>query len=250
MLRIALEQHLRFAPPDSKFVIVDDNSNNNNEEIASTFIQATGAQFRYSPTRLGIAKAKNACLSQIADCDHIFLFDDDAWPKAPNWADSWANCSEEDNIGHSMFIDSTNNLDNKDQNVHILPIGTFKHFTSWNNCLGVALHFSNKCISSIGGYDHIRAINVYGYEHAQMSHRATKAGFTNGLQYLSPTNCKDLIFSFDISYMWKNELPDIQSPMPTAFASSVTHEEAVKHVLNSDLMYIEDAHVPLIDPLA
>lgn len=254
VLQIALEQHLKFAPPDSQFVIVDDNSSVDNHVIANEFLQKTNSHFRYANTRLGIAKAKNACLTQIADCDHIFLFDDDAWPKTDGWAESWATASEQDQIGHSMFIDTIPDHsitigDQQYQGVTISKIGTFKSFTSWSNCMGVVLHFSHQCIAALGGYDQERAINVYGYEHAQMSHRAAKAGFTQGIQYLSPSNCTDIIYSFDISYGWKHEMPSTDYPIPTSATSSVTPEEASKHFLNADLMYIEDAHIPLVDPL-
>ena len=37
----------------------------------------------------GISEAKNACLALLDDCDDIFLFDDDCYPKWYGWEDPY-----------------------------------------------------------------------------------------------------------------------------------------------------------------
>jgi glycosyltransferase involved in cell wall biosynthesis len=46
-----------------------------------------GVQLLRHETSLGIVASKNASLSALMDagCEHLFLWDDDAWPIADNW---------------------------------------------------------------------------------------------------------------------------------------------------------------------
>ena len=39
----------------------------------------------------------------MRDCEHVFLFDDDAWPQRHNWAETWIKINEANDVGHSMF---------------------------------------------------------------------------------------------------------------------------------------------------
>lgn len=72
-----LSQIKKFQPLNSKIVVVDDS----NDEV-----------------RLGIARAKNKCLAQLKDCDHIFLFDDDLYPIKEGWAEFYIKASKDSKI--------------------------------------------------------------------------------------------------------------------------------------------------------
>lgn len=74
-----LSQIKKFQPPNSKIVVVDDSDDNDKE-------------------RLGIARAKNKCLAQLKDCDHIFLFDDDLYPIKEGWAEFYIKASKDSKI--------------------------------------------------------------------------------------------------------------------------------------------------------
>src|SRR5690606_10124331 len=64
-----MRKHL---PPGAKLVVVDDASK---EPVAE-------ADYRFEENA-GIARAKNKCLELLDGCEHIFLFDDDCYPRCP-----------------------------------------------------------------------------------------------------------------------------------------------------------------------
>jgi glycosyltransferase involved in cell wall biosynthesis len=61
-------------------VVVDDGSK-------PAAVVPDGVQLLRHETSLGIVASKNASLSALMDagCEHLFLWDDDAWPIADNW---------------------------------------------------------------------------------------------------------------------------------------------------------------------
>lgn len=245
VLKTAISQHLRFMPLDSKLVVIDDNSDT---ELPVEDLQ-TNSNCKYfrSNRRVGISGAKNECLLQLSDCDHVFLFDDDAWPRTERWADLWTGHAEKEDVGHSMYMADISTSPKYDPSIFIPKKveSSLCFFNAWDNCLGVALHFSRECLNKVGGYDSARAVNVYGYEHAQISNRARKAGFTRDNQHLSPIDVTDLVYTVDISYGWYGELPDIEIPWASSFTSSTLPEEVSRHNLNSKLMDYPEIYIPL-----
>ena len=258
VLKTCLSYFSEFGYGD-KLVIVDDSSYTKEENKKVIEDSGLDVLYRYSNQRLGIAKAKNACISKLIDMDHIFLFDDDTWPKAHNWAEKWIEINQVNGAGHSMWNIFTRSAPGSPEQVRA-DIEIIKEWINteintddnrmiaWSNCLGVMLYFSKECIRTLGGYDH-SAESFYGYEHAQISQRAAKAGFCLGHPYLSPAICPDLVYSFDISYRWLSEEPIIDIPWKDNFRSSVTQEEADQHPKNSRLMSFDNTYIPLIDPI-
>jgi hypothetical protein len=257
-LRSCLEHFAAFGSGD-KLVVIDDNSED--AEATRLIISESTAPiaYKYSPVRLGIAKAKNACLSMLSDCDYVFLFDDDAWPHAYGWADAFIYVNEQNNIGHSMwFLDETPSGEVASSLSKRLGLvsrfgGTHTQMAVTKNALGVALYFSRACLDSVGGYDPTTP-HVYGYEHAQMSRRCHMAGFSTGGQYVSPSISARLIYSVDICHNWLGIPPNIPPKwLPTGmlhtFGSSVSVEEASKHTLNNIIMNSPAVNMPLVDPI-
>ncbi|MFB5044647.1 glycosyltransferase family 2 protein, partial [Enterobacter hormaechei subsp. xiangfangensis] len=80
VLKRSLEQHLRHLPAGALVVVVDDGSK-------PAAVVPDGVQLRRHETSLGIVASKNASLTALMDagCEHLFLWDDDAWPIADNW---------------------------------------------------------------------------------------------------------------------------------------------------------------------
>jgi len=257
VLSTALAHFSMFGYGD-KMVIVDDNSDTyeqNKKVIEESGINVT---YRYSDKRLGIARAKNACLAKLKDVDHVFIFDDDTWPSSENWAQKWVDINKHNNVGHSLwnvFIRPSTKAGEPGADIEILSEYITAEWSSgknamraWTQCLGVMLYFSRECLDAIGGYDN-EAKTVYGYEHAQMSKRANKAGFCNGYDYISPVLADELIYSFDISYGWMGKQSPIEIPWKERFTTSVSPEEAKAHPQNAFLMSKNDIHIPLVDPL-
>ena len=73
----ALKQHLKFLPAGALVVVVDDGSQ------PPTMVPAGVNLIRHDKS-LGTVAAKNASLTVLMDtgCEHLFLWDDDAWPIA------------------------------------------------------------------------------------------------------------------------------------------------------------------------
>lgn len=73
----ALIQHLQFLPTGALVVVIDDGSK-------PAAVVPDGVQLLRHETSLGIVASKNASLSALMDagCEHLFLWDDDAWPIA------------------------------------------------------------------------------------------------------------------------------------------------------------------------
>ena len=252
VLKSALDHFALFHTVENKYIIIDDNSDLDKqcEDIVQDFKNKVNADviFKKSEQRLGIARAKNACLAQMTECDHVFLFDDDAWPKCSGWSEKWINTCETNDIHHSMYIVSIPN--HEDLFKETGRIGEEEsQIVGWSNCFGVSLYFSRHCLDTIGGYDYINAMNVYGYEHAQISKRAFNAKLTNRLTYASPALISEWIYSVDISYMWHHQPPPIECNWINFFASSVTSDEANMHEQNSRMMLEPQTYIPLVDPL-
>ena len=253
-LETSLRHFQRFGYGD-KIVVIDDNSEL--WRVNKTVIDNSCVDVKYklSNTRLGIAKAKNACLAELQDCDHVFLFDDDAWPMADGWAQRWIDINKYNSIGHSMFgVDCDANEDvNKAFRAHIKEvarIGDFDHqMIAMSNCFGVLLYFNRECLDAIGGYDH-SAQNVYGYEHAQVSERAGKAGFTKGHKYICPAVSMELIYSVDLTYNWLKLEPPLPAEWLAIAKSSVTQDEADGHKKNSTIMDNLQIKIDLVDPFS
>ena len=80
VLNQALEHHLKHLPARAMIVVIDDGSK-------PAAVVPESVQLLRHETSLGIVASKNASLSALMDagCEHLFLWDDDAWPIADNW---------------------------------------------------------------------------------------------------------------------------------------------------------------------
>ncbi|WP_423739780.1 glycosyltransferase family 2 protein, partial [Enterobacter hormaechei] len=80
VLKRAIEQHQKHLPAGALVVVVDDGSK-------PAAVVPHGVQLLRHETSLGIVASKNASLTALMDagCEHIFLWDDDAYPIADNW---------------------------------------------------------------------------------------------------------------------------------------------------------------------
>jgi glycosyltransferase involved in cell wall biosynthesis len=252
-LEASLRHFMEFGYGD-KIVVIDDNSDVReiNEAVIKSFDMPI--LYKYSHKRLGISLAKNACLWELSEMEHVFLFDDDAWPKRSDWITEWIRINYSNGIGHSLYsVDCEANPEkNRALRAHVQVCGKVgsesTEMLALTNCFGVMLYFTRQCLDAIGGYDG-SAANVYGYEHAQISERAGKAGFTNGHKYISPSSASELIYSIDISYNWLGEEPPLPVTWLSRFRSSVTKEEADGHKNNAELMNSKNVLIPLTNPL-
>lgn len=234
------------------YVIVDDASDESVEQIVLEFAQTNKVIFRRSETRLGIARAKNACIAVLQDCDHVFLFDDDAWPRTHNWAERWIAVSDHWEVGHDMYITPAR---------FGLYYGVGPHelrdifgegelaLNVWSEPLGAVLHFNRACLKALGGFETERAVSPYGYEHLQISTRAFLGGFTRGFRFLAPAIVEDIIFSIDRTQLLHYQSPPLPVVLPQYFQSTASNEDIQGIVFNAAMMENLTVHIPLVDPL-
>jgi GT2 family glycosyltransferase len=211
-LELHLEQMLAYEPEGVGFrhVVVDDASDPGhaarNRELAGSF----GFEYVVNPERRGVARTKNVCLRELDECDHLFLFDDDAFPDAQDW---WQPFVAGVRVGcrHSMYMNQTHSL--------VACRGPFDEY-SWG--MGVCLFISRCALDVIGGFD--PRFGTYGYEHFSFTERAAAAGLTGGYgKYISPRDAEGRIFSLDYDYYAQGREPSLR-PVSFPFRASVVGE--------------------------
>lgn len=170
-------QMLRYLPEGAKLVVVDDASINTVPE----------ATFRFEKNA-GVAAAKNKCLELLEDCDHVFLFDDDTYPKCANWWEPYVNSGE----AHLMYIFADFAGPRK-----LNDTAVFYQDSKLNACShprGCMLYFHQPVIKAAGGMS-----TVFGricHEHPDLSNRIYNMGLTS-FQYGDVKNSHELIHSGD-----------------------------------------------------
>lgn len=165
VLKRAIEQHMKHLPSGALVVVIDDGS----KPAAGV---PDGVQMLRHETSLGIVASKNASLSALLDagCEHLFLWDDDAWPIADNWHLPYIE-SAEPHLAY-QFLDLAGR--NKLKDMAVLYRDD-KHI-AYTGQRGVMLYYHRSAIEKVGGFD-----PVYGrgmYEHSDLALRIHNAGLT------------------------------------------------------------------------
>ncbi|WP_288500920.1 glycosyltransferase family 2 protein [uncultured Erwinia sp.] len=179
----ALEHQLRYLPAGALVVVIDDGS-------SKPVTVPDGVKLIRSETSRGIVAAKNASIEALIDagCEHLFLWDDDAWPIAGGWEQPYID-SPEPHLAY-QFLDLTGPRKLKDlavlykDNKHIAYTGQ----------RGVMLYYHRSAIEKVGGFD-----PVYGrgmYEHSDLALRIHNAGLTSWA-FADVAGSEKLIYSLD-----------------------------------------------------
>ncbi|HEJ6909076.1 TPA: glycosyltransferase family 2 protein [Serratia marcescens] len=183
VLARAISQHLKHLPPGALVVVIDDGSN-----PAATV--PDGIQlFRHEESR-GIVATKNASLEALisAGCEHLFLWDDDAWPIADGWHNPYI-ASPEPHLAY-QFLDLAG--PRKLQDLSVLHADD--EHVAYTGQRGVMLYYHRSAIEQVGGFD-----PVYGrgmYEHSDLALRIHNAGLTTWA-YADVVGSASLIHSLD-----------------------------------------------------
>ena len=183
VLKRALEQHMRYLPAGALVVVVDDGSK-------PAAVVPDGVQLLHHESSLGIVAAKNASLTALMDagCEHLFLWDDDAWPVADNWHLPYIE-SPEPHLAY-QFLDLAGR--NKLNDMAVLYRDD-KHI-AYTGQRGVMLYYNRSAIEKVGGFD-----PVYGrgmYEHPDLALRIHNAGLSTWA-FADVTGSEKLIHSMD-----------------------------------------------------
>ncbi|ELE9741182.1 glycosyltransferase family 2 protein [Enterobacter kobei] len=183
VLKRAIEQHQKHLPAGALVVVIDDGSK-------PAAVVPDGVQLLRNETSLGIVTSKNASLSALMDagCEHLFLWDDDAWPIADNWHLPYIE-SPELHLAY-QFLDLAGR--NKLNDMTVLYRDD-KHI-AYTGQRGVMLYYHRSAIEKVGGFD-----PVYGrgmYEHSDLALRIHNAGLTTWA-YADIVGSEKLIHSLD-----------------------------------------------------
>lgn len=183
VLKRAIEQHMKHLPSGALVVVVDDGSK-------PAAVVPENVKFVCHEQSRGIVASKNASLTALVDagCEHLFLWDDDAWPIADNWHKPYIE-SPEPHLAY-QFLDLAGR--NRLNDMAVLYRDD-KHI-AYTGQRGVMLYFHRSAIEKVGGFD-----TVYGrgmYEHPDLALRIYNAGLSTWA-FADVVGSEKLIHSMD-----------------------------------------------------
>jgi glycosyltransferase involved in cell wall biosynthesis len=230
VLELTLNYLKKFSLKNNKIIVCDDGSENNNQnkEICEKY----DIEYFYYDN-LGIAKIKNKCLEKIDYCDHIFLLDDDVFPKKEGWEHVYINTSKNSNNHHLLFM--YQNLTGRDH--HQKNLDHDNNVSSYNTCGGVIFYIDQMVIQKCGGFNN--EFDFYGFEHAEFSKRIHLEGLTPYGQYLTPSNAYDYICSIDYNLTTDGKIfldvINYKDEIKINFSSSIETNEFKKENKNNSI---------------
>ncbi|ECG7231846.1 glycosyltransferase family 2 protein [Salmonella enterica] len=183
VLSRALTQHMKFLPAGALVVVVDDGSK-------PAAVVPAGVQLVRLETSLGIVASKNASLTALMDagCEHLFLWDDDAWPIADDWHLPYIE-SPETHLAY-QFLDLAGPRKLND----LAVLYRDDEHVAYTGQRGVMLYYHRSAIERVGGFDWIYGRGMY--EHSDLALRIHNAGLTTWA-YADVTGSDKLIHSLD-----------------------------------------------------
>lgn len=195
VLKRTLEQHSKFLPPNATIFIVDDGSDIavNAPEWASVHRHAKSE---------GIVAVKNKSLQLLIDagCEHLFLWDDDAFPIANEW---WVPYIESPEVHLGYQFKDLSGKRKLNDTIEVYNDG--KHF-ALSGQRGVMLYYHKSAIDKVGGFDPIYQRGMY--EHVDLAMRIHNAGLTT-FPFGDVVGSGKLIYSLD-------EHEEVVRSVPTA----------------------------------
>ncbi len=192
VLAKTIEQHLKHLPAGAKLIVIDDGS-------APAAI-AAGIEIIRNEKSLGIVASKNRSLEALIDagCEHLFLWDDDAYPISDNWHDPYVE-SPEPHLAY-QFLDLAGAQKLKDMAV----LYRDEQHIAYTGQRGVMLYYHRSAIERVGGFD-----PVYGrgmYEHPDLALRIHNAGLSTWA-FADVTRSETLIYSLDENIAVERSVP-------------------------------------------
>lgn len=183
VLSRALENQLKHLPSGALVFVVDDGS-------VEAVTVPDGVRIIRHETSRGIVASKNRSLEALIDagCEHLFLWDDDAWPITDGWHLPYI-ASPEPHLAY-QFLDLAGPRKLNDLAVLYRD---HKH-VAYTGQRGVMLYYHRSAIEKVGGFD-----PVYGrgmYEHSDLALRIHNAGLTTWA-FADVAGSDQLIYSLD-----------------------------------------------------
>ncbi|EOH6331030.1 TPA: glycosyltransferase family 2 protein [Citrobacter koseri] len=216
VLAKSLEQHRKYLPPGAVVFVIDDGSN------PPATAPGWCNLIRHDNSK-GIVASKNASLTALMDagCEHLFLWDDDAWPIADGWHLPYIE-SPEPHLAY-QFLDLAG--PRKLNDLAVL-YSDDKH-VAYTGQRGVMLYYHRSAIERVGGFDWIYGRGMY--EHSDLALRIHNAGLTTWV-YADVTNSDKLIHSLD-------EYEAVDRSVPTADRKALVERNVKIHNERRDTGY-------------
>ena len=161
----AITHQLEHLPKEcDRLVIVCDGDETYNQLINSKTINTDNQLLHIMKSHgTGVANAKNTCIEQLmqstedplkpSHIQHLFLFDDDCWPKADGWEKPYIK-SPEPHLSHSF---------------NLTEIYRDKHIVATHAVGGTMLYYERQVIEQVGGMR--LDFGTWGCEHVNLSDR-------------------------------------------------------------------------------
>ncbi|ALB67165.1 glycosyltransferase family 2 protein [Cronobacter dublinensis] len=183
VLSRAIEHQLKFLPAGALVIIIDDGSS---QPVAAP----EGVRVIRHDVSRGIVAAKNASLEALmnAGCEHLFLWDDDAWPIADGWHLPYIE-SPEPHLAY-QFLDLAGPRKLNDLSI----LYRDDNHIAYTGQRGVMLYYHRSAIEKVGGFDPIYGRGMY--EHSDLALRIHNAGLTTWA-YADIVGSEKLIHSLD-----------------------------------------------------
>ncbi len=183
VLANSLEQHRKYLPPGAVVFVIDDGSS------PPAKVPDWCNLIRNDKSR-GIVASKNVSLECLMNsgCEHLFLWDDDAYAIAHNWHLPYIE-SPEPHLAY-QFLDLAGPRKLND----LAVLYRDDQHVAFTGQRGVMLYYHRSAIETVGGFD-----PVYGrgmYEHSDLALRIHNAGLTTWA-YADVTGSEKLIHSMD-----------------------------------------------------
>jgi len=178
-------------PKGSVVVVVDDASQ----------VPCPVANTRFE-TQQGIAKSKNECIRLLLDagCTHLFLSDDDVWPRSIDSLYAYINSG----LGHaSLSFQHNSKGDMYSLDVFVKHKRPRYWAYNWPN--GCLMYMKAEAAKFIGWYD--ESFGLWGLEHVDYSIRMHQGGFTPFL-FTDIPNGIDYFHSMDYYGLVESSVPE------------------------------------------
>lgn len=167
-----------------------------------------------------IAKAKNECLFHLKDCDFIFLFDDDCFPKQPGWDIPFIYSG----YGHLLYMNS-----------NYKAVQVLDDITRYEDCSGCFMFITKPIFESVGYFN--TSYGRYGYEHLGYSHRIKT--LTKDWAFLCLNKTHKYIHSLDLAGATAFKVHHEKISEDIKIGLTGQNKNIYEQEINSDKLYYE-----------
>ncbi|CZW08859.1 glycosyltransferase family 2 protein [Enterobacter hormaechei] len=196
VLNRAIEQHIKHLPAGALVVVVDDGS-------ATPVKAQDGIKLIRHDSPKGVIAAKNCCIEylMLAGCEHLFLFDDDAYPIADNWHKPYVESPEP--VLSYIFPNWANGKPIGDAKI----IGGDDRHVAYSHTRGCMIYAQRSAIETIGGFD--PAFGFAMEQDVEYLDRAFHSGLTSW-RFADVVGSEKLIDSLDRHQSVSSSLTPVQ----------------------------------------